>query len=172
MDETELDQPTRTELMMMRRARDREPGTPQAPRNSQGRWIKGNPGRVRGSRNRITRRVAMALLDDFQCYEEENIERLRRWYFPIYVQLMARFLPRETGAGGPDFGSYSPDEMARVEGGRGARGDGPDRARRRDAGRFGLGAGAGSDGAAVAGRYIEHRKLRRIYGGGRGIAGA
>jgi hypothetical protein len=114
MDETELDRPTRMELMMMRRARDREPGTPQAPRNSQGRWIKGNPGRVKGSRNRITNRLAMALLDDFQCYEEENIERLRRRYFPIYVQLMARFLPRETGAGGPDFGSYSPDEMAKV----------------------------------------------------------
>jgi hypothetical protein len=114
MEEMELDRPTPLEMKMMRRAREREPGRPQAPRNSQGRWIKGNPGRVRGSRNRITHRVVMALLDDFQCYEEENIERLRRWYFPIYVQLMARFLPRETGAGGPDFGSYSPEEMARV----------------------------------------------------------
>jgi hypothetical protein len=84
------------------------------PRDAGGRFGKGNPGRRRGSRNRLTNRLALGLLDDFSSNEAENLERLRRWYFPQYVQLMARFLPRETHEARPDFGDYSAEERARV----------------------------------------------------------
>jgi hypothetical protein len=84
------------------------------PRDAAGRFGKGNPGRRRGSRNRLTNRLVQGLLDDFSSNEAENLERLRRWYFPRYVQLMARFLPRETREARPDFGDYSAEERARV----------------------------------------------------------
>jgi hypothetical protein len=83
-------------------------------RDAGGRFGKGNAGRRRGSRNRMTNRLANALLDDFGAYEAETIERLRRWYFPQYVQLMGRFLPRETREARPDFGDYSAEERAKV----------------------------------------------------------
>ena len=84
------------------------------PRDAGGRFGKGNPGRRRGSRNRLTNRLALGLLDDFSSNEAENLARLRRFYFPQYVQLMARFLPRETREARPDFGDYSAEERAKV----------------------------------------------------------
>jgi hypothetical protein len=84
------------------------------PRDAGGRFGKGNPGRRPGSRNRLTNRLVQGLLDDFSSNEAANLERLRRWYFPQYVQLMARFLPRETREPRPDFGDYSAEERARV----------------------------------------------------------
>jgi hypothetical protein len=83
-------------------------------RDAGGRFGKGNPGRRRGSRNRMTNHLANALLDDFGVHEAETIERLRRWYFPQYVQLMGRFLPREARETRPDFGDYSAEERAKV----------------------------------------------------------
>jgi hypothetical protein len=56
----------------------------------------------------------MALLEDFNGHEDENMVRLRRWFFPEYVRLMARFVPRETGPARPDFASYTPTETAQV----------------------------------------------------------
>jgi hypothetical protein len=83
-------------------------------RDAHGRFAAGNAGRRKGSRNRASNRLAMALLDDFSANEADNIERLRRWFFPQYVQLMARFLPREAGGSRPDFEAYSAEETARV----------------------------------------------------------
>jgi hypothetical protein len=86
-----------------------------------GRFGPGNPGRPKGSRNRMTNQLAMALLDDFWRNEEAIIEKARRWFFPQYVQLISRFLPRETQAPAPDFASYSPQERAAlVQAARGA----------------------------------------------------
>jgi hypothetical protein len=87
---------------------------PLPARDPGGRFLKGNPGRRKGSRNRMTHRLAMALLADFNCYEEENIERLRRWFFPDYVRLMSRFIPREMAQARPDFEGYTAEETARV----------------------------------------------------------
>jgi len=95
------------------------------PRDAGGRFGKGNPGRRRGSRNRLTNRLALGLLDDFSSNEAENLARLRRFYFPQYVQLMARFLPRETREARPDFGDYSAEKRAKVgavDGGRSPKG--------------------------------------------------
>ena len=82
------------------------------PRDEAGRFKAGNPGRPKGSRNRMTNRLAMALLDDFSANEADNIERLRRWHFQQYVQLMGRFLPRVTNEARSDFSDYSAEETA------------------------------------------------------------
>jgi hypothetical protein len=62
----------------------------------------------------MTNRLQMALLEDFNGHEDENLARLRRWFFPEYVRLMARFVPREAGPARPDFASYSAAETAAV----------------------------------------------------------
>ena len=82
--------------------------------DANGRFARGNPGRRKGSRNRMTNQLALGLLDDFALNEAANIEKMRRWYFPQYVQLMARFIPREAVRPGPDFAEYAPEETARV----------------------------------------------------------
>jgi hypothetical protein len=82
--------------------------------DADGRFAKGNPGRPRGSRNRMTRQLGLGLLRDFAENEEDNIQKMRRWYFPQYVQLMTRFIPREVHTPRPDFAEYAPAETAQV----------------------------------------------------------
>lgn len=82
--------------------------------DANGRFAKGNPGRRKGSRNRMTNRLALGLLDDMLVNEGDNIAKMRRWYFPQYVQLMSRFIPRETERPRPDFADYAPGETAQV----------------------------------------------------------
>jgi hypothetical protein len=82
--------------------------------DANGKFARGNPGRPRGSRNRLTNQLALALLDDFSLFEADNIERLRRHYFEDYVRLMARFLPRVVEAPRIDFSGYGPAETAAV----------------------------------------------------------
>ena len=89
-------------------------GRPGPLHDANGRFARGNPGRRKGSRNRMTNQLALGLLDDFALNEAANIEKMRRWYFPQYVQLMARFIPREAVRPGPDFAEYAPEETARV----------------------------------------------------------
>jgi hypothetical protein len=79
-----------------------------------GRFAKGNPGRRKGSRNRMSNQLALGLLDDMLVNEEANIQKMRRWFFPQYMQLMARFIPRETNRPRPDFDDYAPDETQRL----------------------------------------------------------
>ncbi len=90
----------------------------RAPRgpllDANGRFAKGNPGRRKGSRNRMTNQLALSLLRDFTVNEEDNINKMRRWYFPQYVQLMSRFIPREALRPRPDFADYTADETAEV----------------------------------------------------------
>jgi hypothetical protein len=85
-------------------------------RDAGGRFVAGNPGRRRGSRNRAAGRLASALLDDFAANEQESIARLRLYYFPDYVRLLGRFLPRAGGDLRPDFAGYGPAETAAVAG--------------------------------------------------------
>jgi hypothetical protein len=74
---------------------------PTVPRDANGRFLPGNPGRPFGSRNRVSKRVARAILADFEAHQDEVLARLRRWFAPQYVSLVARLLPRvnESGAG-------------------------------------------------------------------------
>jgi hypothetical protein len=70
-------------------------------RDAHGRFAAGNKGRPFGSRNRVSKRVARAILADFEAHQDEVLEKLRRWFAPQYVSLVARLLPRvnESGAG-------------------------------------------------------------------------
>ena len=70
-------------------------------RDAHGRFAAGNKGRPFGSRNRVSKRVARAILADFEAHQDELLPRLRRWFAPQYVSLVARLLPRvnEDGAG-------------------------------------------------------------------------
>lgn len=70
-------------------------------RDSHGRFAAGNKGRPFGSRNRVSKRVARAILADFEAHQDEVLPKLRRWYVQQYVSLVSRLLPRvsEDGAG-------------------------------------------------------------------------
>ena len=76
-------------------------GSDMPGRDSHGRFMAGNKGRPFGSRNRVSKRVARAILGDFEAHQDEVLAKLRRWYAPQYVSLVARLLPRvnEGGSG-------------------------------------------------------------------------
>ena len=69
-------------------------------RDAQGRFAAGNKGRPFGSRNRVSKRVARAILADFEAHQDDILPKLRRWYAPQYVSLVARLLPRVDERGG------------------------------------------------------------------------
>jgi hypothetical protein len=77
--------------------------TPPAVRDGRGRFAAGNAGRLFGTRNRVSKRVARAILKDFEANQEELLPRLRRWFLPQYLTLVARLLPRVSEAGGAEM---------------------------------------------------------------------
>jgi hypothetical protein len=89
-----------------------------APRDAMGRFARGNPGRPVGTRNLVSARVARAILADFEANQDELLPRLRRWFLPQYVALVARLLPRGgEGEGGEAealaaLDTLSPAELA------------------------------------------------------------
>jgi hypothetical protein len=86
------------------------------PRDVNGRFTPGGPGRPFGSRNRASKRAARAILRDFEDNQGEVLVRLRRWFLPQYAQLVARLLPRQTEAGGPELDELDEAEAARLIG--------------------------------------------------------
>ena len=89
--------------------------TSDAPRDGRGRFMPGNPGRPFGSRNRISKRIARSILRDFEASQDEVLARLKRWYMPQYVSLLARLLPRATeDGGGAELDELDSAETARV----------------------------------------------------------
>ena len=74
-------------------------GSDMPGRDAQGRFAAGNKGRPFGSRNRVSKRVARAILADFEAHQDEILPKLRRWWTPQYVSLVARLLPRVDEAG-------------------------------------------------------------------------
>jgi len=64
-------------------------------RDANGRFLRG-PGRKLGSRNRVSKRVAQAFLDDFERNQGETLARSRRWFLPQYLQVISRLLPRQS----------------------------------------------------------------------------
>ena len=74
------------------------------PRDENGRFLPGNPGRAFGSRNRISKRIARSILLNFEADQEATLAKLKRWYVPQYVALLARLLPRVSeDAGSPEL---------------------------------------------------------------------
>ena len=70
------------------------------PRDANGRFLPGAPGRPHGARGKASRAVAQAILADFAANQDEVLPRLRRWFLPQYVALIGRLMPR---GGDEDF---------------------------------------------------------------------
>jgi hypothetical protein len=84
------------------------------PRDAGGRFAAGNPGRKLGSRNRASKRVALALLGDFETNQADVLMRMRRWFLPQYMQLVQRLLPRPGADDGLELEALGQDEALAV----------------------------------------------------------
>ena len=78
----------------------RTSGFPAAPRDANGRFLPGAPGRQPGQRNLISGRVTRQLLRNFEANQDELVARMQRWHLPQYMQLMVRLLVKSGGEGG------------------------------------------------------------------------
>jgi hypothetical protein len=87
---------------------------PAVARDASGRFAPGGAGRPVGSRNRVSARVAQAILADFEAHQDELLPRLRRWFLPQYIQLIARLLPRQLEVGPLAPEALEAGEMARL----------------------------------------------------------
>jgi hypothetical protein len=85
-----------------------------APRDANGRFAPGNPGRRLGSRNRVSKRVAQTILADFEANQAELLLRSRRWFLPQYLRMISGLLPRETESGGLDLETLGREEALAV----------------------------------------------------------
>jgi hypothetical protein len=85
-----------------------------AMRDAGGRFARGNPGRPFGSRNRASKRVARAILRDFERNQDELLPRMRRWFLPQYVSLVAKLMPRVAEDGGIEVDELSEVEVAQM----------------------------------------------------------
>jgi hypothetical protein len=128
---------------------------PPVVRDAGGRFAAGTCGRLFGSRNRLSKRVARALLRDFEANQAELLPRLRQWFLPEYLRLIGRLLPRQQEAGGPELDDL--DEAESPADRRDAGGAEPDRGRRRRPDR----PGGGAAGRGSGGR--RRRRGRRYY---------
>jgi len=78
---------------------------PIMPRDVNGRFMPGNPGRRPGAVGKASARAARAILADFEGHQDELLPRLRQWFVPQYVTLISRLLPKPEGEGaaGPEL---------------------------------------------------------------------
>jgi hypothetical protein len=90
------------------------PETALPVRHANGRFGPGNPGRRVGARNRLSHRVVMAILHDFELNKADTLDRLRRYHSPAYFAILTRMLDRELSVEAPGFDDYSEAEVART----------------------------------------------------------
>ncbi len=69
-------------------------GWPPIPRDANGRFLPGAPGRRPGSRNLLSAQVTRDLLKDFQADRDELLPRFKRWFLPQYMQMITRLAAR------------------------------------------------------------------------------
>ena len=91
-----------------------ETSGPDIRRDANGRFVKGGAGRPFGTRNRVSKRVARAILADFEAHQAELLPRLRRWFLPQYLALVARLMPRPMEEGGVELDALSEAEAAKL----------------------------------------------------------
>jgi hypothetical protein len=89
-------------------------GGPPPVRDAHGRFVAGNPGRPFGARGRASQAAARMILGDFAAAGPELLPRMRRWFVPQYVALVARLLPRGQDAGGGAPEALDAGETARL----------------------------------------------------------
>jgi hypothetical protein len=66
------------------------------PRDPQGRFLTGSPGRKLGSRNALSKRAALTVLEHFNARGDQTLDIARRWFMPQYLALVARLMPRQS----------------------------------------------------------------------------
>ena len=76
------------------------------------RFQPGNPGRPKGSRNRLGEAFVQALHDDFQQHGIATIEKVRSERPHEYLKVVASLLPKQLEIKESDFDSFSDDELA------------------------------------------------------------
>jgi hypothetical protein len=91
------------------------PAVPSPTRHANGRFGAGNPGRPRGARNRVSQRVALAILEDFEAHQEQVIPRLREFNIGLYLRLVSRLLPSSLEVGFADYGLSDDDLADKIE---------------------------------------------------------
>ena len=74
-------------------------GFPPAPRDANGRFLPGSPGRQPGQRNLISGRVARHILKRFETKQDELLERMERWWLPQYMRMIVQLLPKNGAEG-------------------------------------------------------------------------
>ncbi|HXQ17702.1 MAG TPA: hypothetical protein VN814_24050 [Caulobacteraceae bacterium] len=87
---------------------------PPPVRDVHGRFAAGNSGRPFGTRNRTSKRVARAILRDFEAHQDQLLPLLRRWHVPQYLALVSRLLPRVNESGGVELDVLDEIDTARV----------------------------------------------------------
>jgi hypothetical protein len=83
-------------------------------RYANGRFGPGNPGRRLGSRNRVSTRVSLAILEHFEGRQDEVLEKLARSYVTDYIRLVARLLPRPPRDDAPDLVEVTDEEAIHI----------------------------------------------------------
>lgn len=71
-------------------------------RNADGTFGEGNPGRPKGSRNKLSETFLRVLADDFGENGVEVIERLRMESPAQYANVIAKLMPKMMELSGPD----------------------------------------------------------------------
>ena len=87
-----------------------------AGRLSNGRFLPGHSmgGRPPGARNRVSAKMLLAILKDFETHQEVLLDRLRSSYTPSYFNTLARMLPHMAQTETSDFDDYSDAQAARL----------------------------------------------------------
>ena len=89
--------------------------TPSSDRQANGRFAPGHAGGRRlGARNRVSRKVIVEILKDFDAHKLELLDRLRGAYTPSYFNTLARMMPHMAQTEVSDFDDYSDAQAARV----------------------------------------------------------
>jgi hypothetical protein len=92
-----------------------DPANPRGPaRYANGRFGPGNPGRKLGSRNRMSKAIALGLLQHYRDHEAEILDQLYRVWFSDYIRLIGRMLPREPKESAFDLDTLTPEETTRT----------------------------------------------------------
>ncbi|HEY3814689.1 MAG TPA: hypothetical protein VGL66_15825 [Caulobacteraceae bacterium] len=91
------------------------PAVPAPARHANGRFGAGNPGRPLGARNRVSQRVAIAILKDFEAHQGELIPRLRNFNMTLYLRLVSNLLPRSGDVGLADYDLSDGDLADKIE---------------------------------------------------------
>jgi hypothetical protein len=58
--------------------------------------------------------MAISLLAHYHAHEAEFLERLSKFFFPEYVRLLGRMLPRDDPAAAPELESLEPADQALI----------------------------------------------------------